>query len=84
MTKKRARLLFVEDDHVYLDEADLVVEEALDTGPPSWALTVEEIERAEKVILAALGVPAKYLAEDRSYALLSNLYAPTLERFRRS
>jgi hypothetical protein len=76
--KDRPRLTFVEDDHLFLEPSQ-------DKGPPSWALTEEEIRRAERVILQAMGIPAKYFdAEQESYARLRALYAPLLERVERA
>lgn len=73
----RPRRLFVEDDHFFLEPSQ-------DKGPPSWALTEEELRRAEKTILQAMGIPAKYFdAEQESYARLGTLYAPLLERIER-
>lgn len=76
--KDRPRLAFVEDDHLFLEPSQ-------DKGPPSWALTEEELRRAERVILQAMGIPAKYFdAEQESYARLRALYAPLLERVERA
>lgn len=74
----RPRRLVVEDDHLFLEPSQ-------DKGPPSWALTEEEIRRAERVILHAMGIPVKYFdAEQESYARLRALYAPLLERVERA
>ena len=70
--------LFVENDHLFLEPSQ-------EKGPPSWALTEEELRCAERVILHAMGIHAKYFdAEQESYVRLRALYAPLLERVERN